>query len=354
MDWERFSNDELELRLGEIGAAESKLNAARLEILEILDTRQIATADGSRSLSEWVSGRCDLGLDTARTLVRTMRRTVNRPDLREALQEGVSLDRVEAVSRIQEDVGLLEHMDVAWVRREAAHRAELSADAEYRTEADRFLVLQPSLDESWFKIWGGVDGPSGAIIDKVLTESADALPAFPDGTRGDSSWRKATALVQLCVSDDPPPAQVTVFIDADQAVTSSGKSGVVLEAGPKVGRQALESLLCDAVTEITVRAEDGRYMEYGRKRRIVPPALARAILDRDGNRCAADGCDGRHRLQIHHIVPWSQGGTTDPDNLITLCWFHHQVVVHRWGYRITRHPDHGRIRFKPPERARTG
>lgn len=58
-------------------------------------------------------------------------------------------------------------------------------------------------------------------------------------------------------------------------------------------------------------------MTYGRQMRTIPPALRRVILHRDGNRCAADGCDSRNRLQIHHIIPWSEDGPTDPDNLIT-------------------------------------
>jgi hypothetical protein len=42
------------------------------------------------------------------------------------------------------------------------------------------------------------------LVDKVLTEAADHLPEFPDGSQGDGSWRKATALVGLCTSDDRP------------------------------------------------------------------------------------------------------------------------------------------------------
>ncbi len=156
------------------------------------------------------------------------------------------------------------------------------------------------------------------------------------------------ALAELCVSDDPPPAQLTVFVDTTQATPSNGQAGVVLEAGPRIGRDALEAILCDAVTEVTARGEDGTPMVYGRRTRTIPPALRRAIIHRDGNTCAGDGCPSTHRLQVHHIIPWSQGGTTDPDNLITLCWFHHQIVVHQQGFQPYHHPDHGRIRFRKP------
>ena len=63
----------------------------------------------------------------------------------------ISFDRLEALSRIPEDVGRLEHLDVAGVRREAAKRVRISAEDEYRTAPDQFLILQPSLDESWWK-----------------------------------------------------------------------------------------------------------------------------------------------------------------------------------------------------------
>jgi hypothetical protein len=339
------STDQIEQRMLARQAEISRLTAQQLADLEEIDYRQVATGDGCRSLSEWVAGRLDMNPDTARSLVRTMRRTVDRPDLREVLESGVSFDRVEALSKITDKIGLLEHLDVAGVQREAAIRARITAEDEQRSSDDQFLVLQPSLDESWWKLWGGLEGAGGAILDKVLSEMADQLPALPDGSRGSTSWRKATALVQLAISDEPIPAQVTVHVDARQASESNGEAGVVLEGGPRVGQQALQAVLCEAVVEVTAHAEDGIPMVYGRKARTIPPALRRFILHRDGLTCRADGCPSNHRLQIHHLIPWSQGGTTDPDNLITLCWYHHQIVVHQQGFTPQPHPDHGRIRF---------
>lgn len=43
----------------------------------------------------------------------------------------------------------------------------------------------------------------------------------------------------------------------------------------------------------------------------------REVYRRDGWRCAL--CDDTRRLQIHHVVPRSQGGSDFPENLITLC-----------------------------------
>lgn len=115
-----------------------------------------------------------------------------------------------------------------------------------------------------------------------------------------------------------------------------------------MGRQALQAVLCDAVTEVIARTSDGRYLDYGRRSRTVPPALKRALLDRYGGRCGADGCDSRYRLEAHHKTLWSRGGCTDQENLVILCWFHHHVVVHQQGFEIFEHPDHGRVRFRKP------
>ena len=103
------------------------------------------------------------------------------------------------------------------------------------------LFVQYTLDETWVRIQGGMDGHSASIVDKALTEAADAQPDLADGTRGDRSWRRATALVELCATGDSPPAQVTVFVDAGEATVSNGEAGVMFEAGPKVGVQASRS-----------------------------------------------------------------------------------------------------------------
>src|SRR5690606_27780995 len=116
----------------------------------------------------------------ARDLVRTMRRTVDRPDLREALASGISFRRIEALSKISEDIGLGYGFDVAGLHREASRKARLTAAEEAKTVDDQFLVMQPSLDRSWFKVWGGVDGYTGEVLDKTLTELADQIETPED------------------------------------------------------------------------------------------------------------------------------------------------------------------------------
>jgi hypothetical protein len=188
--------------------------------------------DGCRTLGEWVAWKLDMSQQRARRIVRTMKRSADRPELRQALASGVSFDRVEALARIEENVGLWEGMSVGAIHREATRRAGSQSDM-FRGPDDRFLVMQPSLDEGWYKFYGGLDGPAGAIVDKVLSQAADRIQERSEGVTTTASWRKATALAELCVSDQPMPAQVTVFVDAKHAASANGASGIVLDSGPR-------------------------------------------------------------------------------------------------------------------------
>ena len=55
-----------------------------------------------------------------------------------------------------------------------------------------------------------------------------------------------------------------------------------------------------------------------------------------------------YRLEIHHVIERSNGGTDDPTNLATLCWTHHHVFIHRRGHTIDPNSPPGRRRLRPP------
>jgi hypothetical protein len=75
----------------------------------------------------------------------------------------------------------------------------------------------------------------------------------------------------------------------------------------------------------------------------IRPDADRRIFERDGWRCAVPGCSGYRNLHAHHIDFRSHGGGDAPENLITLCAFHHQRGVH--GRELS-------LRGRAPERLR--
>ena len=341
--------DRLEQQLMSDELLIARLRARQLENLEQLDLVQAHTGDGCRNLSEWAAQKLDVSVVTARGLVRTMRRTQDKPHLREALASGeVSFDRVEALSKLEGEKDFFDHLDIAGVERVASDRVRITPDDESQMVRDQFLVMQPSLDESWWRIWGGLEGIAGAVIDQALAEKADALPDLPDGTRGSQANRRALALYELATGGESPQAQVTVFVDATHAIGSNGETGVRLEAGPRVGTQALSAILCDATTELTINTTDGVPMKYGRKSRTIPPRLRRAVLARNHGHCQISGCNSRYRVEVHHRTPWSEGGTTDPENLVAVCWYHHHIAIHQHGFTIHTTPK-GRYELKHPD-----
>ena len=43
--------------------------------------------------------------------------------------------------------------------------------------------------------------------------------------------------------------------------------------------------------------------------------------------------------QVHHVRHKANGGKTSVRDCVLLCWFHHQVVIHRWGWTLVLNPD---------------
>ena len=80
-------------------------------------------------------------------------------------------------------------------------------------------------------------------------------------------------------------------------------------------------------------------LDVGRSTRTVPPYLRKAVVQRDKH-CQFPGCyQPPSRCDAHHLIHWSQGGPTSLGNLRLLCKFHHLIVLHRWGWKLTCHPD---------------
>jgi Domain of unknown function (DUF222) len=72
----------------------------------------------------------------------------------------------------------------------------------------------------------------------------------------------------------------------------------------------------------------------------VPAGIRNAVKARD-RRCQwAGGCDQpASGCEVHHLKHKGHGGETSLDNCILICFFHHQVMIHRRGWTLVRNPD---------------
>jgi len=72
----------------------------------------------------------------------------------------------------------------------------------------------------------------------------------------------------------------------------------------------------------------------------VPAAIRHAVTLRDRHCRWAGGCgQPAAACQVHHVRHKANGGPTSVKDCILLCFFHHQVVIHRWGWTLILNPD---------------
>ena len=349
-------------------AAEQLIAQTRMRqaaVLRALDTGQTYSQDGAGSLQEWTRARLDVSDATARDLVTAARSAPEQMLLLEMTKErDMSFDRLVATSRLiasgatDETVERSFGYDLAGVARLRHRQRRMTRFTEAHAFGDRYVTLQPTLDGAAGSVRAELPGFEFNLVGKALVERADSFRALP-GPFQRRPQLMADALVS-CAQDSldaatPTPAAansdsghrseplVTVFVDAHLAGDTDGEAGAEVAYGPKVGPLTLERILCTGRVQV-VGLADGRPVASSNAARDIPPATRRYVMWRDGG-CVIGGCNSRYRLQPHHVRHRSDHGDHDPDNLATLCWFHHHVVIHGIGLRLDPKSPPQRRRF---------
>ncbi|HKX74899.1 MAG TPA: hypothetical protein VJR05_05870, partial [Acidimicrobiia bacterium] len=307
------SIDSLEQEL--LGWQNEKARASfqQLQLIRQLDQAQVALADGCKNMADWISSRLDLTPRVARDLLYVAR--AHHQVVEEWLEtDEIGLERAVALIRLHRTGASPELMeasrgiDLGGLWRLVASRERLTIEDEVKGFSDRFLVMQPSLDESWWKLWGGLPAADGEIVEKALLARADQFPRLE---AEDRSQRMADALTSLALdsltggSEETPGREVIVaevLVDAQLAADSHGEAGVVLASGPKVGANVLSEILCCGQIRVIVSDQEGNRVDYSDLGEAIPPALRTLIWARDQGVCTVDGCSSRYRLQPHHLV----------------------------------------------------
>jgi|GEM_PF-589957 len=127
--------------------------------------------------------------------------------------------------------------------------------------------------------------------------------------------------MQTDTATDIPPAVPTKL--PTKRATLLGVGSIATETARRIA--------CDCSLSINIMNKS-EPIDIGRKSRIWPAAMARAIKEPDQH-CVWPGCTHSRHLHIHHIEHWANGGGTSPHNGACLCAFHH-MLVHEGGYTI--------------------
>jgi hypothetical protein len=72
----------------------------------------------------------------------------------------------------------------------------------------------------------------------------------------------------------------------------------------------------------------------------VPAGIRNAVLLRDRKCRWAGGCNQpASACDVHHTKHKKHGGKTSAADCVLLCFFHHQIVIHKWGWTLVLNPD---------------
>ena len=221
---------------------------------------------------------------------------------------------------------------------------------------------------------GGGDG--GAWLDGDAAEAIACDAAMAPIVTGDVNVAALEDLVRLCTElgrlrhadadadadADAAAADADPGADADADRGAAAGPGVPAAgpgapaAGTGLAREALERAIIGAAVDLL--SGPGGLASFLRRRQLgarlggpslpldigyaesVPAGIRNAVILRD-QRCRwAGGCDQpAQACEVHHVRHKANGGPTSVTDCVLLCWFHHQVVIHRQGWTLVLNPD---------------
>jgi hypothetical protein len=316
------------------------LNAATYRFLALVaefDRNEAFKRHGLVGTPQWLNWQCGIGMLAAREKVRTARALEKLPQISASFARGeISYSKVRAMTRVataaNEDVllnialhGTASHVEklvrkYRWTqRRDAAKEAQaqhLERYVRYFFDDTGALVLNAYLPAE-----------VGMLVRKALEAAVDALrtDSATDGANPRSSdaafaqtqshvsaetWpvareeysagaRRADALKLLAdsflargadeinVDTSAERYQVVVHVDEtvladDAAVDAREPHRCELDDGPAVSIDSARRIACDASLVRLAESPGGEPLDIGRKTRVIPPALKRALRSRDG------------------------------------------------------------------------
>ena len=179
----------------------------------------------------------------------------------------------------------------------------------------------------------------GAWLDGDAAAAITCDAAMAPVVTGDVDVDALEDLVRLCVELDAPPA----------AATARGP------APPRRGPPLEQAVIGKAVDLLS---GPGGLASFLRRRQLgvrlggpslpldigyaetIPAGIRNAVLLRDRHCQWAGGCtQPAGACEVHHTRHKAHGGKTSVKDCVLLCPFHHQIVIHRWGWTLVVNPD---------------
>jgi hypothetical protein len=189
-------------------------------------------------------------------------------------------------------------------------------------------------DTGMLAVRGDIPDIDGALVKSVFDRMIERMRP-PKGHAWDTlAHRGADALVDLCrnYADVEPTGRSRPHIVIHRDGNHAEVDGIAV-APATVDSAAAESIISE-----TEKDAAGIARKCGRARRSLPRDVERQVRARD-LRCRVPGCEETRRLQLHHLIPQSEGGADVPSNLAGVCPHHHQLLVPNGAYWLLGDPE---------------
>jgi hypothetical protein len=364
------SDEALATDLDELERASRVIEAERGRRLVEFERRQTFARDGHLSAAGWLAHRYSLSRSVTEESMRRAQALEQMPAVARAFAEGdLSASAVGVLAGAQaaapeaferSETTLLDaarSMGFAALRattdawRVAADRDRALEDEDRRHERRRLDVCPDG--EGMTRVRGELDAEDGQMLITAVRAQMDAeTRSAPGPDARTPTQRRADALGEICrawlASRDRPMIggerpHVVVTIDVEALAARSG--GARVEDTGAITPETALRLACDADLTRLITRGGSQPLELGRRTKVVPPGLRRAIAVRDGG-CRFPGC-GRPPgwCDAHHVRHWADGGETSLSNLVMLCRPHHRAIHRGFGVEMVK----GRPVFRRPD-----
>ncbi len=299
------------------------------------------------SFSHYVGERLGISVRAAERLIRIDREGWKYPALRRACEAGELSPLVaETLVRVLPHVERHPETQQAWV--DYAQKSTFERFCKVVRVAELLRAQQAPRDRALLGL--------PCAVERALDEAESEPPMFvtcrTPGNEATSPMlvgSRAPERDEGGVEATPPmfvTARYAVWMDDDEhqvlgraivavrgvlggGETAIGGGAIGDESGS--GREIPIWVCLAALLDHFVSEYDG---VQGRRMRAEHP-----LLERDGWQCRVPGCRAYGPLQLHHIVFRSHGGSDEPENLVTLCDFHHKALHDGWIRCGGRAPD---------------
>ena len=363
MEWERA-----------VCARATRIHAEMAELARELatgDEHGYWRGDGIRSCVDWVVIRTGFDRYNAEKLVSTGHAMPEMPAVAHAFEAGeLSLEKARLVASVA-----TARTEDHWTRvaREASppelarmcreHHSRTTDDAERtRLQRARRSVRSWWDDLGMLQLHAALPPEDGAVVrnalerlGRTITEERTAPSDALEPAEDPMAALRADALVRACAKaldgrgdagGQPSGVQMVVHVDLGVLTGETSEGRCHIDDGPAISREVARRLGCDAEVYAVVE-RNGSTVDVLRGRRFPNRRTRRFVQNRDVT-CRVPGCSvAASRCVVHHIHYWSDGGSSRPWDLLTMCGSCHRRY-HAGEFEIHRTPE-GDLVFETPD-----